>query len=143
MSGHGLARFFASRIIFYTLDVYSLFNRSHQLPIWQRFAAFLSLLAVLSALVVPASALAEDVRTGKLGGLCSVSSSAGGTGGEVDATGAGPHCDLCGSPSIAISPFAVQSQLCQPAAQAAAANVPFDLAARVEGLPPNRGPPAL
>ena len=118
-------------------------NRSRQLSLWQRFAAFLSFLAVLSALVVPASALAEEVRTGKLGGLCSLSSSLGSNGGEADATGAGPHCDLCGSPGIALSPVVARTQPCQPAGQAVAANVPFDLAARVAGLPPNRGPPVL
>ena len=41
----------------------------------------LSFLAVVSALIAPASMLAEEVRTGKLGGLCSLSKAVDGSGG--------------------------------------------------------------
>ena len=41
---------------------------------WVSVAVWLGLLAVFSALVAPAALLAEDVRTGKLSGLCSAQS---------------------------------------------------------------------
>ena len=39
---------------------------------WSRLAAFLSFVAVLSALLVPVSMLAQDVQNGELGGVCSL-----------------------------------------------------------------------
>jgi hypothetical protein len=109
------------------------------LPLWRRVAAFLSFLAVLGALVAPAAMLAEEVRTGKLGGVCLVNTAdAGG-----DAAAAGSHCDLCGSFALVLPAFAAQALPSQPALNVVCTSLPFDLATRVEGLPPSRGPPVL
>lgn len=109
-------------------------------PLWKRVAAFLSFVAVLLALVAPAITLAEEVRTGKLGGLCLANKAAGNNG---DVTPAGPHCDTCGSLAFVLPPFAQQALPSQPSQHVAGADLPFDLAARISGLPPSRGPPAL
>ena len=118
------------------------FNQSSPstLPLWKRIAAFLSFVAVLSALIAPASTLAEDVRTGKLGGLCLVNTAVDGSG---DVTPSGAHCDSCGSLAFALPPFAAQTLPSQPGQQVAGFDLSFDLAARTNGLPPSRGPPAL
>jgi len=109
-------------------------------PLWRRIAAFLSFLAVLSALIAPASTLAEEVRTGKLGGLCLVNTATNTTG---DVESAGSHCDLCGSFALALPVFTAQTLPSQPGQQVAGVDLPFDLAASISGLPPSRGPPAL
>jgi hypothetical protein len=118
------------------------FNQSSPstLSLWKRIAAFLSFLAVLSALVTPAVTLAEEVRTGKLGGLCLVNTAVDGSG---DVTPSGSHCDACGSLAFALLPFTAQPLPSQPAQQVAGIELSFDLAARISGLPPSRGPPAL
>ena len=95
---------------------------------------------MLLALVAPATTLAEEVRTGKLGGLCLVNKAATSSG---DATPAGPHCDSCGSLAFALPPFAQQALPSQPSQHVAGIDLPFDLAAAISGLPPSRGPPAL
>ena len=118
-------------------------NHLRQLPLWQRLAAFLSFLAVVSALIAPASMLAEEVRTGKLGGLCLANTAANGLSGTADEVPSGPHCDLCGSSGVAVLAFVAQPVPSQPTQQIVGLDVPFDLAALVYGLPPNRGPPAL
>lgn len=106
------------------------------LSLWRRVAAFLSFLAVLSALIAPATMLAEEVRTGKLGGICLVN-----TGG--DTAPASSHCDMCGSFALVLPAFAVQALPSQPGQRVAGVYLPFDLAAAISGLPPCRGPPAL
>ena len=121
-------------------------NRSPQ-ALWSRFAAFLSFLAVLSSLLAPVSMLAEEVRTGKLGGICSVttslvSQSAGDTGSGGASQMAG-HCDLCGSltlmpaslPAVAMPTLPTGDQL-------ARLDRPTVLSAAIPGLPPGRGPPS-
>ena len=115
------------------------------LAVWARLAAFLSFLAVLSALLAPVSMLAEEVRTGKLGGLCSVNTaladdSGSGTG---DALPAGSHCDLCGSMGFAPPLLPVSAIPCFPGQQVAALDYPAHTAVTVTGLPFSRGPPAL
>jgi len=110
------------------------------LPLWRRVAAFLSFLAVLSALIAPASMLAEEVRTGKLGGICLVNTASNVAG---DAAPAGSHCDMCGSFALVLPSFTAQTLPSQPSQQVAGIDLPFDLAARISGLPPSRGPPAL
>jgi len=110
------------------------------LPLWRRVAAFLSFLAVLSALVAPASMLAEEVRTGKLGGLCLVNTATNTAG---DFAPAGSHCDMCGSFALVLPAFTAQPLPSQPSQQVSGIDLPFDLAARISGLPPSRGPPAL
>ena len=135
----------------YTYVVYCIPNRSQQLPFWERIAAFLSFLAVVSALITPATMLAEEVRTGKLGGLCSVSTSvstpltgqnSSGTG-SGDALQTGSHCDLCGSLTLAPLPLlsTIAPVLCT-GEQRAFLDHPIALSAAVPGLPPGRGPPS-
>jgi hypothetical protein len=123
------------------------FNQSSlpsTLPLWKRIAVFLSFLAVLSALSAPASVLAEEMLTGKLGGLCSVNMATNTVlDGSVEAAASASHCDACASLAYALPPFASQSLPSQPDLQLAGIELSFDLAALVEGLPPSRGPPAL
>jgi hypothetical protein len=125
---------------FYNPSVFYNPRSSLTLPLWKRIAAFLSLVAVLSALVAPAATLAEEVRTGKLGGVCLVNTSADVNG---DAAPSGSHCDSCGSLAFALPPFTAQTLPSQPDQQVAGIDLSFDLAARISGLPPSRGPPAL
>ena len=116
--------------------------------LWLRVAAFLSFLAVLSALVAPVSMLAEDVRTGKLGGICSLNTSTSGSpnagsAGNDDAPAGGPHCDLCGSLGLALPLLALLVIPSFPGNQVAAFSLPAALVASSPGLPPGRGPPAV
>jgi hypothetical protein len=110
-------------------------------PLWARLAAWLGFVAVFAALLAPVSVLAEDVRTGQLGGLCSASGAGQPTGDDTSpATG---HCDLCGSAGLALPPLE-QSGACLATVTAMA--VVFDDALRSAsspGLPFSRGPPAL
>ena len=71
---------------------------------WQRIAAFFSFLALASALLAPSALLAEEVRTGKLGGLCGASSFSSGEQGDADAALPQTHCDLCGSSQSLLLP---------------------------------------
>ena len=124
-------------------DNFLVFNQPSSsliLPLWKRIAVALSFLAVVMALIIPAAALAEDVRTGKLGGLCLVNTAAD-SGGDV-APG-GSHCDLCGSLAFALPLLALHNLPSQPSQQLTGIDLPFDLAACISGLPPSRGPPAL
>ncbi|MES2189600.1 MAG: hypothetical protein V4454_05715 [Pseudomonadota bacterium] len=116
--------------------------------LWARFAAFLSFLAVVSALVAPASMLAEEVRTGKFGGVCALNSASQGSPDGADAANgsaskAGTHCELCGSLGMALPPLEVASIPCDPGTQVADASAPAHLAESIPGLPFSRGPPAL
>ena len=116
--------------------------------LWTRFAALLSFLAVLLALVSPISMLAEDVRTGKLGGVCSLSTLAvstpdAGTPGDAGTPATGSHCDLCGSLAWALPLLAVVTIPSFPGSQVPAVRLPADVAASSLGLPFSRGPPAL
>jgi hypothetical protein len=118
--------------------------------LWSRFAAFLSFVAVLSALLAPTSMLAEEVRTGKLGGICSAKSSvntslasqnAGDVGGGVSQTGS--HCDLCGSLTLAPPPLPAAAMPALPTGdQLASLDRPIVLSGAIPGLPPGRGPPS-
>lgn len=92
--------------------------------------------------------LAEDVRTGKLGGVCSLKSltasaldadTSGGSG--TPATGS--HCDLCGSLAWALPLLAVVSIPSFPGSEVAAVFLPADVAASSVSLPFSRGPPVL
>ena len=100
---------------------------------------FLSFVAVLSALIAPASMLAEEVRTGKLGGVCLVNNAGGDTGDDTAPSNA--HCDACGSLVFVLPPYAAQPLPSDPGLQVAGVLLSFDLAARISGLPPSRGPP--
>ena len=110
-------------------------------------AAFLSLLAVASALFTPVAQLVEDVRTGRLGGVCSAGKSA------VAGTGSGlalgttaeehAHCDLCGSLALALPPITAQPIPTKPNRLLARAAPPSELARFGLGLPYSRGPPSF
>jgi hypothetical protein len=107
---------------------------------------WLGLLAVFSALVAPATLLAEEVRTGKLGGLCSAPSRVAAdpaSDGEA-ALQAALHCDWCSSVGLAPPPLlAFAPMLMVPTGRMALRDVPADPAPSVTGLPFSRGPPAL
>jgi hypothetical protein len=96
---------------------------------------------VFAALLAPVSVLAEDVRTGQLGGLCSAAG-AGQPGSDDTSSGHG-HCDLCGSAGLALLPLA---QSAVYSATVTAMVVVFEDAVRSAsspGLPFSRGPPAV
>ena len=116
--------------------------------LWTRFAAFLGFLAVLLALVSPISMLAEEVRTGKLGGVCSLntltaSAPDAGTPGDSGTPATSSHCDVCGSLAWALPLLAVVTIPSFPGSQVAAVFLPADVAASSVSLPFSRGPPVL
>lgn len=112
---------------------------------WARLAAFLGFLAVLSALWAPVSMLAQEVRSGQLGGICSLHAASGNSAdaGSGDAPQAGSHCDMCGALGWALPPLAVSVVPSFAGQQLAAQHVPANLVAAVTGLPFSRGPPSL
>ena len=101
----------------------------------------MAFLAVLSALLAPVSLLAEEVRTGKLGGLCSAKALLDGTGSSSDGSATGGHCDLCGALGLVPPPPVLVSSLVPADASlpAIAANLH---AGSTYGLRQGRGPPA-
>ncbi len=105
-----------------------------------RLALLLSFLAVFAALITPSLLLADELRTGKLGGICSAGKS---TGGSDDNALDGYHCDTCGSLAFALPIFCLPATLVKPGKQLAGFDLSFALDARISGLPPNRGPPVL
>ena len=100
---------------------------------------------MLSALWAPVSMLAQDVRTGQLGGICSVNTDLASTSGagSGDAPQTGAHCDLCSSPGWVLPPLAAFTIPNCPGQQVAAADFSANLATAIPGLPFSRGPPAL
>ncbi len=103
---------------------------------------------MLLALASPISMLAEDVRTGKLGGVCSLNSLTAstpdaGTPGDSGTPATGSHCDLCGSLAFALPLLAGVTIPSFPGSQVAAVFLPADVAASSVSLPFSRGPPAL
>ena len=110
-------------------------------PLWARFAAWLGCLAVFCALLAPVSMLAEDVRTGQLGGLCSVAG--GNQPGNDDALPANGHCALCGSTGLGLLPlYQTDAGLAAVSAMVVAFQNGVRSAA-LSGLPFSRGPPIL
>lgn len=119
-------------------------------PLWARVAAWLGFLAVFSALLSPVAMLTEEMRTGKLGGLCSVASSiasaglAGDTGPDSgDTSLASGHCDLCCVQGLCLPPLQQAELLAPGAATMAAVFQNAVRAASSPGLPFSRGPPAI
>ena len=130
----------------YNPVVHQVLSRQFPQALWKRIAAFLSFLAVVSALIAPASMLAEEVRTGKLGGVCSLntptaSAADAGTPGDSGAPATGSHCDLCGSLALVLPLLAVVTIPSFPGSQVAAVFLPADVAASSVSLPFSRGPP--
>ncbi len=116
---------------------------SSSCPVWARMASWLGLLAVLSALGAPVALLAQELVTGKLGGLCRAEPAPPGlaqTGTESPSnTG---HCDLCSAPSLAMPPPTGLSS-CAPADhQHARRLVRANPLALGPELPFSRGPPS-
>lgn len=110
-------------------------------PLWARLAAWLGFLAVFAALIAPVSLLAEDVRTGQLGGLCSATG--GGQAAGDDASSANGHCDLCGSAGLALPPLEGAAACATSGTAMAVVFKDAVRAAASPGLPFSRGPPAL
>ncbi|MBC7610498.1 MAG: hypothetical protein H7228_13165 [Polaromonas sp.] len=107
--------------------------------LWVRFAAFLTFVAVVSAWVAPWSMLAEDVRTGKLGGVCSLTApvsgiSSVGNAGNSDAPAGSQHCDVCASSGLALPQSALLVITSFAGYQVAAFTSPVALAASIPGL---------
>jgi hypothetical protein len=112
--------------------------------LWARFAVWLSFLAVLSALAAPASLLAKEVRSGKLGGLCSASQGMGSPQqGDAEETLHAGHCDLCSASALLLPPSHVSARWTDPARQLVRVAALAHHARLVTGLPFSRGPPAL
>ena len=114
--------------------------------LWRRFAAFLSFVAVMSALLSPVSMLAQDMQSGKLGGICSlnnlVASNADNSApGSGSAQTKGSHCGLCGAPALVLPLLALLVIPTVPGSELVAIFLPSDKAALVVGLPFSRGPP--
>ena len=107
---------------------------------WQRVAAFFSFLAIAGALLAPGSMLAEEVRTGKLSGLCAASTSAADAG-IADILAENTHCDSCGSLAFTLPSFTAQGLCGKPDGRISQVRPAFGLAVLVAGLPPSRGPP--
>lgn len=104
-------------------------------------ATWLSLLAVCSALLGPASVLAQEMRTGTWTGLCSAGMATAHDGQAPD--GEGGHCDLCALPGLGAELPQVQAWTAQPAAPA---QLPWRFARLGEAdsaHPAIRGPPVL
>lgn len=108
----------------------------------------MAFLAVLSALWAPVSMLAQEVRTGQLGGVCSASAVWHGddasTSGNPDGSAPGQsasHCEMCGALGWALPPLVVSVLPSFAGQQVAAQDVPAALAPAVTGLPFSRGPP--
>lgn len=115
---------------------------------WARLATWLSFLAVAAALWAPVSMLAQDVRTGKLGGVCSVNtfdivSADSSDSGSGDVAQSGVRCDLCGSLALVLPALPEAAAPCFAGNQVAAADFPAATSAAIPGLPFSRGPPAL
>ena len=92
--------------------------------------------------------LAQDVRTGKLGGICSVntfdvSSADSNAPADGDAAQPGMRCDLCGSLALVLPALPEAAVACFAGNEVVAANFPTATSAAIPGLPFSRGPPAL
>ena len=117
-------------------------------PLRVYMAAWLGLFAVLSALLAPASMLAEELRTGKLGGICTVATASTGgqpaSGGDGDhQAGSGSHCDWCGSSGVMAAPWPVPAHFPSLDHSVSAVAIATVFSASALGLPFSRGPPPV
>ena len=113
------------------------------LPLWQRIAAFFSFVALASALLAPSALLAEEVRTGKLGGLCTITSVASGDQTDGDSADLPVHCDACAASGGVLPEGSKPSVVVAAKQTGVAAGLLLHLPAHIDGLPPSRGPPAI
>lgn len=103
-------------------------------------ATWLSLLAVCSALLGPASVLAQEMRNGKWTGLCSAGQALE-HGGQ--AHGEDGHCELCALPVFGAELPALQRWTAQPAAHAPVLGALRAVCADHSAGPAIRGPPQM
>lgn len=100
--------------------------------------------------------LAQEVRTGKLGGICTVNAVFQGGAAAFDAGSEGndgsggsslghaaSHCALCGALGLAMPPLLVVAIGSFAGTQVVGFALPTPGAAAIPGLPFSRGPPAL
>lgn len=111
---------------------------------WSRLVACLGVLAVISALWAPVSMLADEMRAGVLGDVCSAGV---GLDSHSDSEhGAAPnaamHCDLCCTALLPLPQLPDSFIPSFPGQQVAFADVPADWATVVVGLPFSHGPPS-
>lgn len=86
--------------------------------------------------------LAEEVRTGQLGGLCSASAlSAPSPDSPDNAPDSGMRCDLCGTIGLILPPLVACAVPSFADHDVAVADSPANLATAIPGLPFSRGPP--
>ena len=123
--------------------LHALRSSRHPALLWVRFAAFLSFLAVAAALLTPVAQLADDVRTGRLGGICNAGKSAVAGNAMDDTAEDHAHCDLCGSLAALLPPVVAQPIPTQASRQLILAAPPSELVRFGLGLPYSRGPPSF
>lgn len=99
---------------------------------------------MLSALSAPVSLLAQDVGSGKLGGLCYAEPVMDGLQpGEPASLHQSGHCSLCASSGLALPPLVGFTQAPVFSYELALRMSPSNRAVIVSGLPFSRGPPVL
>ncbi len=115
------------------------------LPAWSRWVACLGVLAVVSALWAPVSMLAEEARTGLLGGVCTASAGAERHADPVQgaAQHASMHCDLCCTAWLPLPQLPLSFIPSCPGPHLALVEVPANWATTVVGLPFSHGPPSI
>ena len=97
-----------------------------------------------AALAAPVSLMAQDVGSGKFGGICYADPVLDGLQqGEPEPSHAGGHCSLCASSGLPLLPLAVFTHTPVLSYELALRMAPSDRAAIVSGLPFSRGPPVL
>lgn len=122
---------------------HALRSSRHPALLWVRFAAFLSFLAIAAALLTPVAQLADDVRTGRLGGVCSAGKPAVAGNPVGDTAEDHAHCDLCGSLAWVLPPVVAQPIPTQATRLLALDAPPSELARFGLGLLYSRGPPSF
>ena len=115
------------------------------LSVWSRWVACLGMVAVVAALWAPVAMLAQEARTGVLGGVCSASA---GSDSHADPTAsttphAAMHCDLCCTALLPLPQLPASVIPSVPGPHVAVADVPAHWATVVAGLPFSHGPPTL
>lgn len=91
--------------------------------------------------------LTEEVRTGKLGGICSLNLASASGSNSDSSSGDSPQvaarCDLCGTVGLVLPALPVCVIPCFPGQQVTRLDYPTNLAVVIPGLPFSRGPPAV
>lgn len=104
---------------------------------------------MLLALLAPVFMLAQDVQSGKLGGVCSLSNLVASSSTDTAAADGrsaqpkGTHCELCSAPGVMLPLLALLVIPTFPGGDIAAVFLPAYRAESIPGLPPSRGPPLV